>query len=81
MDTLALSQTDTRRLEKLALAAGRTPRAVLKHVLRDGFAATEDAVQKTVARMRSGKRVEHQKAMLQLDRMIGHHGRDKKKAA
>lgn len=81
MDTLALSQADTRRLEKLALAAGRTPRAVLKHVLRDGFAATEDAMQKTVARMQSGKRVEHQEAMLQLDRMIEHRGCDKKKAA
>jgi len=81
MDTLALSQSDTRRLAKLALAAGRTPRAVLKHVLRDGFAATEEAVQKTVARVQSGQRVEHQEAMLQLDRLIEHHGRTKKKAA
>ena len=80
MDALALPQTDTRRLEKLALATGRTPRAVLKHVLRDGFAATEDAVQKTVTRMQSGKRVAHQEAMLQLDRMVEHHGHNKKKA-
>lgn len=81
MDTLVLSQADTRRLEKLAQAAGRTPRAVLKHVLRDGFAATEYAVQVTVARMQTGERISHQEAMLQLDRMIEQHGRNKKKAA
>jgi predicted transcriptional regulator len=39
-----LSQTDLRRLEKLASAAGRTPRAMLKFVLRDGFTETERVV-------------------------------------
>lgn len=81
MDTLTLSQADTRRLEKLALAAGRTPRAVLKYVLRDGFDATEHAVQATVARMQTDKRISHQEAMQQLDRLIEQHGRSKKKAA
>jgi predicted transcriptional regulator len=38
------SQTDLRRLEKLASDAGRTPRAMLKFVLRDGFAETERVV-------------------------------------
>lgn len=37
MDILALSTTEQRRLERLAAAAGRTPKAMLKHVLRDGF--------------------------------------------
>lgn len=41
---LALSQSDLRRLEQLAKASGRTPRAMLKYVLRDGFVATERAV-------------------------------------
>ena len=40
----SLSQTDLRRLEKLASAAGRTPRAMLKFVLRDGFTETERVV-------------------------------------
>ena len=40
----SLSQTDLRRLEKLAAEAGRTPRAMLKFVLRDGFAETERVV-------------------------------------
>lgn len=81
MDTLTLSQADTRRLEKIAQIAGRTPRTVLKYVLRDGFDATEQAVQTTVARMKSGKCILHQQAMQQLDHMIEQHGRSKKKAA
>lgn len=81
MDTLTLSQADTRRLEKLAQIAGRTPRTILKHVLRDGFDATEHAVQTTVARMQTGKPVSHQEAMQQLDHLIEQHGRNKKKAA
>lgn len=32
-----LSPADLRRLEKLALDAGRTPRAMMRFVLRDGF--------------------------------------------
>jgi predicted transcriptional regulator len=40
----SLSQTDLRRLEKLAAEAGRTPRAMLKFVLRDGFSETERVV-------------------------------------
>jgi predicted transcriptional regulator len=39
-----LSQADLRRLEKLASAAGRTPRAMLRFVLRDGFSETERIV-------------------------------------
>lgn len=81
MDLLTLSQADTRRLEKLAQAAGRTPRSVLKHVLRDGFEATERAVGAVTSRMQSNQRVAHEDAMQQLDRMIQTHGRNKKKAA
>lgn len=81
MDALTLSQADTRRLERLAQAAGRTPRALLKHVLRDGFEATEHAVQVTAARMKTSERITHQDAMQQLDHLIEQHGRNKKKAA
>lgn len=81
MDTLTLSQADTRRLEKLAQAAGRTPRALLKYVLRDGFEATEHAVQVTVTRMKTGEHITHQDAMQRLDQLIEQHGRNKKKAA
>ena len=37
MDILALSTAEQRRLERLATAAGRTPKVMLKQVLRDGF--------------------------------------------
>lgn len=69
MDLLTLSQTDTRRLEKLAQAAGRSPRSVLKHVLRDGFEATEYAVSAVTSRMQTSQRVAHEETMLQLDQM------------
>lgn len=81
MDTLTLSQADTRRLEKLAGEAGRTPRDVLKHVLRDGFDATEYAIKAVKARIRSGERIPHEDAMQQLDNMIECHARNEKQAA
>jgi predicted transcriptional regulator len=81
MDTLTLSQADTRRLEKLAHAAGRTPKDVLRHVLRDGFEATEYAVKAVKARMQGAERVSHEDAMQQLDDLIERHVRDEKQAA
>ena len=81
MNTLNLSVTDTRRLERLAQAAGRTPRSVLKYVLRDGFEATEYAVDAVRARVQSSQRITHEDAMQRIDQMIQAHGRDKKKAA
>ena len=81
MNLLTLSQADTRRLERLAQAAGRSPRSVLKHVLRDGFEATEQAVHAVTARMQTNRRIAHEDAMQQLDQMVQAHGRSKKKAA
>lgn len=46
MEPAKLSTADQRRLEKLAAAAGRTPQAMLKYVLRDGFEYTEEVVRK-----------------------------------
>ncbi|MBU0622898.1 MAG: hypothetical protein KJ795_13755 [Gammaproteobacteria bacterium] len=75
MDMLTLSQADTRRLEKLAQATGRTPRSVLKHVMRDGFEATEHSVHAVTSRMQTNQRITHNAAMQQLDQMIQTHGR------
>lgn len=69
MDTPTLSKTDTRRLEKLAHEAGRSPKDVLKHVLRDGFGATEYAIKTVKARRQSAERVSHEDAMQQLDKL------------
>lgn len=81
MHTLTLSQADTRRLEKLANKAGRTPKEVLKYVLRDGFEATEYAVKVVRARMQGVECVSHEDAMRQLDNLTEHHARNEKKAA
>lgn len=81
MDTLTLSQADTRRLEKLAQAAGRSPRAMLKHVLRDGFATTEHAVSVVTRRMQGSESIPHEEAMQQLDHLIQAHDRSDQKAA
>ncbi len=48
-ETLALAKGDQRRLERLAGLAGRSPKAMLKFVLRDGFDAVEDEICETLA--------------------------------
>jgi hypothetical protein len=47
-ETLALAKVDQKRLERLAELAGRSPRAMLKFVLRDGFDAVEQDVMETL---------------------------------
>jgi hypothetical protein len=62
----ALSRTDQRRLERLAKLAGRTPRSMLRFVLRDGFAACEESVlesQKADHEFAIGKSFEHAEVM------------------
>lgn len=81
MDTLTLSQADAHRLEKLANEAGRSPQDVLKHVLRDGFDATEYAIKTVKTRMQSVERVPHEDAMQQLDSLIEYHAGNEKQAA
>ena len=48
-ETLALPKVDQRRLERLAALAGRSPKAMLKFVLRDGFDAVEQDIRETLA--------------------------------
>jgi hypothetical protein len=43
----ALTKSDDARLRRLAARAGRTPQAMLKFVLRDGFGAVETDVAET----------------------------------
>ena len=49
MKPMTLSPGDQQRLEKLARAAGRTPQAMLRFVLRDGFDLCELEVNESVA--------------------------------
>lgn len=57
-----LSKTDQKRLERLAASAGRTPQAMLRFVLRDGFAVCEEDVAESLSADREfaqGKSVGH----------------------
>lgn len=48
MRSLVLTLTQRRRIERLARLAGRTPRSMLRFVLRDGLDATERDVRETI---------------------------------
>ena len=56
MRSLALNMTQQRRLETLARAAGFTPQAMLRFVLRDGFDLCELEVNESVAAERDAVR-------------------------
>lgn len=56
MKPLSLSPADQRRLEKLARAAGRTPRSMMRFVLRDGFDFCEWDVRESLAAEADAKR-------------------------
>jgi hypothetical protein len=49
MKPMTLSPGEQQRLEKLARAAGRSPRSMMRFVLRDGFDYCEWAVRESVA--------------------------------
>jgi len=53
---LALTTTQQRRLETLARDAGRTPQAMLRFVLRDGFDLCELEVNESLAAERDAMR-------------------------
>ncbi len=49
MKPMTLTLTDQQRLEKLARTAGRSPRSMMRFVLRDGFEYCEWAVRESLA--------------------------------
>ena len=62
----ALGKADQKRLERLAASAGRTPQAMLRYVLRDGFAVCEEDVSESRAadeEFSRGKSVSHDNVM------------------
>lgn len=76
MDILALSTTEQRRLERLAAAAGRTPKAMLKHVLRDGFDYCEyvvGAVNQGIDEANAGKLVASSDVRRKASEVIARH--------
>ena len=57
MRSLALNMTQQRRLETLARAAGRTPQAMLRFVLRDGFDLCEMEVNESAVAEREARQL------------------------
>lgn len=85
MRTLALNTTQQRRLETLARTAGRTPQAMLRFVLRDGFDLCELEVNESVAAERDAMNkgyVPRDEALRQTRAVIdAAHARKRRKAA
>ena len=84
MKQLALNIPQQRRLERLAREAGRSPAAMLRFVLRDGFGACEEDVRENGAAdaaFAAGRGVSHGAAMKRARSAIGSHGRRHKQAA
>jgi len=84
MPLIALAPPQQRRLERLAKRAGRSPEAMLKFVLRDGFDACEEDVRENLAadvEFAASKSVAHKDSMDQARAVIAAHSRRHKQAA
>ncbi|MGQ0749953.1 MAG: hypothetical protein ACT4PS_05405 [Betaproteobacteria bacterium] len=76
MRTLALTLAQQQRIEKLAQLAGRTPRSMLRFVLRDGLDATERDVRETIVADRDIDRngaIPHREVMARAQATIERH--------
>ncbi len=84
MPLIALAPLQQRRLERLARRAGRSPNAMLKFVLRDGFDACEQDVRENLAadaEFAAGKSVAHKDSINRAQAVIEAHSRRHKQAA
>jgi len=84
MKPVALTSAQQRRLEKLAHDARRSPRAMLKFVLRDGFEVCEEDVREARAadaEIAARSAVTHADAMARARAAIAPHARRSRKAA
>ena len=84
MQQLALTQAQRRRLEKLALEAGRTPQSMLRYVLRDGFELCEEdvaAARDAEAEMARFGTVPHRQVAKEARAVIARHARAQRRQA
>lgn len=84
MRPIALTPHQQRRLELLAKAASRTPQAMMRFVLRDGFEYTEDAVKRAkagIADADRGRTISHAHMGREMRALIERRGRRRRKAA
>ncbi len=76
MRSLALIPAQQRRIAKLARLAGRTPKSMLRFVLRDGLEATEQDVRETIEADKDIDRngaIPHSKVMARARAIIERH--------
>lgn len=84
MQQPALTRTQQRRLEKLAREAGRTPRSMLRFVLRDGFELCEEdvaAAREAEAEAAGSKTVPHRQVSSDARAVIARHARAQRRQA
>jgi predicted transcriptional regulator len=84
MKQLMLSLAQQRRLVRLARIARRTPRAMLRFVLRDGFDVCESDVHENAAadaEFAAGESYSHKEVMRRARAVIATHARGHKQAA
>ena len=84
-EALALTKAEQKRLADLANLTGRSPRATLRFVLRDGLDAVEEDVRETLQGEAEGDArqvIAHAQVMAEVRAMVGRSaGRRGKKAA
>ncbi len=85
MQSVTLTTTQQRRLEKLARDAGRTPQAMLRFVLRDGFDLCELEINESITAEREATQrgyVSREEARRQIRSVIdAAHARKRRQAA
>ena len=80
METV-LTAAQVKRIEKLAVEAGRTVKQIMPHVLKHGLPELEQTVKKIkrgIADADAGRTVSHEEVMQEIDAIIKKH---EKKAA
>ena len=74
VENLALTKAEQKRLSNLAQLTGRSPRATLRFVLRDGLDAVEENVRETLkgeAECDAGQVFPHAQVMAEVRAIIG----------
>ena len=74
VETLALTKAEQKRLSNLAQLTGRSPRATLRFVLRDGLDAIEENVRETLkgeAECDAGQVFTHAQVMAEIRAIVG----------
>ncbi len=84
MQPFALTPAQQRRLKKLAQEAGRSPQAMFRFVLRDGFEQCEEDVRAAIAadaEAARGELVPHEQVMVEARAIVARYARAPRRKA